>query len=376
MKKISLLIPLFFISALIGEDGPPQGPPPAPVKAGKVSSGSIQNRLVVTGQIVSTRISALSTQVSGTVTSIKVDKGSIVKKGQPLLTLDSRRVEQEITVLLAQQKVNLSQIKSSQSILSLQKEEVAEIDKALNAFADSVSQQEYRQARTTLTRVEGELATLRSEEERLSAQIERLKIDLVDHVLKAPFSGVIMEKNVDEGVQVIVGQPVLTLIDPSALQIELDCPESMADVDASTLSQSLVTLTSSETVLDLANYRINPSLDPRSKTFKVMADLKALPPGAMNGSSIVGEVAIGTDSIRTWLPADAVLKNDVGPFVYKAQQGPMGMMALPMPITILYRVGEKVVISPGPLAPGDQVVTEGNERLFPTAPIQLLEETP
>jgi RND family efflux transporter MFP subunit len=362
-----LLLPLY------GKDGPPKGPPPSPVKVGKVESGSIQNRKVVTGQLVSKARSLLSPQMSGTILKILVDEGGRVKKGDLLLKLDSRRLEQDLLINLQHQKVLNSRIKAVSALVSLQKEEFDEIEKALKSFPGSISQKEKRQAQMNLTQGQGDLSTLQAEVEGLKAQRQRLSIDLQDHELKAPFDGIIFDKTVEIGAKVLTGQPVFTLLDPNNLQVELDCPESMADIDPAVLKDSRVVLNLNETNLELKNYRFQPRLDPSSKTFKILADLVSIPSGAIDGASVVGEVALGANSNRTWLPADAVLKNDVGPYVYKVQPGPMGNMALPMPIQILYRAGNRVVIAPGPLVQGDQVVTEGNERLFPMTPIRILE---
>jgi len=371
--SLSLLTFSFALSLLMAEKGAPKGPPATPVKASKVESGPIQNRKVVTGIIVAPVRSSLSPQVGGSVVEILVEEGARVKKGDALLKLDPRRAKQELKINLQLQKVNKSEIKSNESILKLHQDDVKDIKSALSSFPGSISQKELRQANTTVVRIEGELETLKAEGERLKTQEQRLTIDLNDHLLTAPFSGVIIEKAVEIGSRILVGQKVVTLLNPKKLQVELNCPESMASVEPKVLADSLVYLSVNRSPLTLYNYRLSPSLDPRSKTFKVIADLREIPPGAMDGASVIGEVAIGSTTNRIWIPGDAVLKNEVGPYVYKVQKGPMGTIALPVPVHILYRVGSQTVINPGSLAQGDQVITEGNERLFPNMPVKVLE---
>ena len=74
------------------------------------------------------------------------------------------------------------------------------------------------------------------------------------------------------------------------------------------------------------------------------------------------------------LPADAVSRNGAGYFVFKAQPTADGTIALPVKVEILFRLGTLVAVHSEMLEPGDPVITEGNERLFPMMPVTVLPE--
>jgi multidrug efflux pump subunit AcrA (membrane-fusion protein) len=87
--------------------------------------------------------------------------------------------------------------------------------------------------------------------------------------------------------------------------------------------------------------------------------------------SITGWVPTGQSSERLTLSKDALLRNDAGPYVYVARrsapQGPHA--AVPTPVEVLFASKDRFVVRTQGIAPDDLIVVEGNERLFPMAPI-------
>jgi hypothetical protein len=74
---------------------------------------------------------------------------------------------------------------------------------------------------------------------------------------------------------------------------------------------------------------------------------------------------------RLTISRDAVMRNAVGAFVYVARQvQPQAPpAAVPADVQVLFSHGERLVVNAPMIQPGDMLVVEGNERLFPTAPI-------
>jgi multidrug efflux pump subunit AcrA (membrane-fusion protein) len=68
---------------------------------------------------------------------------------------------------------------------------------------------------------------------------------------------------------------------------------------------------------------------------------------------------------------DAVLRNDIGAYVYVARGGGLGTpgTATPANVQVRFPVADRIVVESSALQPGDLVVVEGNERLFPGAPV-------
>jgi multidrug efflux pump subunit AcrA (membrane-fusion protein) len=97
--------------------------------------------------------------------------------------------------------------------------------------------------------------------------------------------------------------------------------------------------------------------------------------GALSpGMSVTAWVPTGQTSMELTISKDAVLRNEIGPFIYVVRGGPGGgpAAAVPTPIELRFAIDDRVVVRSAPLSPGDQVIVEGNERLFPMAPVAPL----
>jgi hypothetical protein len=85
---------------------------------------------------------------------------------------------------------------------------------------------------------------------------------------------------------------------------------------------------------------------------------------------VVGWVPTGASGEHLIVPTDAVMRNDMGAFLYVARQlGEGPAQAMPANVKVLFEMPGRVVVESPGLQAGELVVVEGNERLFPTAPV-------
>ena len=76
------------------------------------------------------------------------------------------------------------------------------------------------------------------------------------------------------------------------------------------------------------------------------------------------------------VPTDAVMRNDMGTYIYIARQmGDGPAQAMPANIEVLFEEPGRVVVQAPGVMPGDRVIVEGNDRLYPTAPVTPIRET-
>jgi hypothetical protein len=87
--------------------------------------------------------------------------------------------------------------------------------------------------------------------------------------------------------------------------------------------------------------------------------------------SVTGWVPTGQHSQELTISKNAVMRNEAGPFVYVARGGAPGApaSATPTPVQILFSDRDRFVVRAPAISSGDLLVVEGNERLFPMAPI-------
>ena len=122
---------------------------------------------------------------------------------------------------------------------------------------------------------------------------------------------------------------------------------------------------------DAGRLRIIPQVDQRSRSFTVVVTLDDHDGRLTPGMSLSAWVPTGDRSDELTLSSDAVLRNDIGAYVYVARGGGLGTPgnAVPANVQVRFPVDDRVVVESTALQPGDLVVVEGNERLFPGAPV-------
>ena len=82
-------------------------------------------------------------------------------------------------------------------------------------------------------------------------------------------------------------------------------------------------------------------------------------------------VPTGESGERLTISRDAIMRGPTGAYVYVARQTqPQApASAVPADVQVLFAAGERFVVQSSMLQAGDMLVVEGNERLFPMAPI-------
>ena len=120
----------------------------------------------------------------------------------------------------------------------------------------------------------------------------------------------------------------------------------------------------------LSDYRVIPDVDVRGRAFRVVGKAASDLPLA-SGMSVTAMVPTGEEREMLTIHRDAILRNQVGAFVYAVIPGGEGTpaKAAPIDVEVLFQTPTRAVVRSSGLRPGMQVVIEGNERLYPMAAI-------
>jgi RND family efflux transporter MFP subunit len=369
-KLITLLAFGTILSSLMAQGGPP----PSPVKAAVVMVETLQKRVRVNGQVYSSSVASISPRVDGYAQKVQVTEGLRVKKGDVLLVIDDRELklqEKALQASLAEVEADCNQWNK---LAKLQKAEWEDLQKAEEQLAGTVSRTNLRRAEQSWVESEGKLATLWARHKAVKAQLEQLALQGDFHQLRAPFDGQVIDKKCAEGAWLRRGEAVLTLLNTEELEVRLDIPENYLSLPEALWSDALVYSSAGEQSLEISEGLKSYRVDPQSRSFTYIAKVKTSQGALAHGSAVFAQIPSSEKEEVLWIPTDAILKNDAGAFVYKVISGPRGKMVLPMPVTIRYRQGDRAILQMGALQKGDQVVIEGNERLFPTTPVQIIGE--
>jgi membrane fusion protein (multidrug efflux system) len=184
----------------------------AAVSVETVVAGSreVPRTITLTGTLLARRESAVAADANGKVISVAVERGQDVKKGAPLVRLDRRAA----ALVDAEASAQAAAADRQRSLAEL------ECARAERLFAGGA-----------INQAEHDRATAQCESARhtaAAANARRRMADknLGDAVVKAPFSGVVAERLVNEGEYVRADSRVATIVDLDELKLELSVPET------------------------------------------------------------------------------------------------------------------------------------------------------
>jgi len=377
MRSLTSARPAPLVLALLLAAAAPVGAqerPPAPVTVRAVATETVAQRERVLGSVRAASEAVLAALEEGAVLTFDLREGTAVRRGEALVVLDPRRLAASRAALAAAR----AEAEATQAQRAAELRD-AEADLAALAAAsqrDAIAERELRRARTAALVAEAQAAAAAQRLVALAAELELLDLRLADMTLRAPFDGVIVERHVEVGEWVKVGDPLVTLVSTGALEVWLDVPERLFGVvTAERLGATLgVAVGAGNAPFEAQLPRVVPRIDPRSRTFPLVS---ALPPGTAvsAGASASAWLDVGTPVEAVLVPKDALVYRPGGVAVMLVvgeggtEGAPLKGTAALVPVVIRFERERDVAIQPGALPPGAWVVTEGNERLFPGTPV-------
>lgn len=233
------------------EEGAKKPAAPPLVRAVPARLDQVREEIRTTGFLESEHQDQIVSQVSGRIRTLHVDEGQRVTKGQALAEIDDREVQsarQQMVVQrdgkqvdqgLAELEVDSAARRTAQARFELQRAK-AEFDRqsameqefvapklledaqlAFQTAEEAVKVAEFgeRKASLEVTRIANLIAEL-------DARIAELDVRIDNHLVRAPFDGVVTRRYVVEGAIVGASTPLFDLIDPVHLVAYLDRPQS------------------------------------------------------------------------------------------------------------------------------------------------------
>lgn len=301
----------------------------------------------VPGTVISRNDARLSAEVQGRLTSV-ADVGTEVKAGEPVATIE------DTTLRLLNAELAARVTRAEARLRFLEGEE-----KRFNQLAEenlaAVTQLE-------LTRSDRDVA--RGDLEIAKAQLNQNEDQLARTNLLAPFDGIVVERLMTPGERVEEGGEVVRLVDQQNLEIiaraPLDYFRFIQPGQAMDLSEGAVRATGIvRTVVAVG--------DENTHQFELRIDLDGTPFPV--GQTL--RVAVPTSDSREVLtvPRDALVLRPEGQSVFVVDTN---NQARQVNVTVGVGQGEDVEVM-GEIAPGDEVVIRGNERLQPGQDVNVMD---
>lgn len=297
-------------------------------------------RIEVTGRVIAATQATLSSKVQGTVQEVRVREGNAVSKGQTLVVLDNRDLQAELARADAEVENARSHWRRMEQLFASEAVSRQELENATRAYKVAEAARKGVLARLSYTEI------------------------------KAPFAGVVTEKNVEAGELASPGQPLLKIEDPDRLRLEATVAES----DVKVVSRGdrvavVIDALDGQQPLPGTVAQILPSGDPATHTFLVKVDL---PPTPGLKAGMFGRMQLDRGASETIVvPRSAVVERGqlTGVFVV----GP-DMIARLRWVKVGRVLGEDVEMLSG-LAVGERVLADGTKGLE-GVPVQALGAPP
>lgn len=332
---------------------------PAMVSTETVEIREVADTVQVFGQIVPARESAVASRVAGIVDEVMVRVGDTVAAGAPLARLDTRLLEIELAAAEAERAVAEAGLEVAEARLT-QARQAFERAQALSENA-TISQGQLEDRAGALAEASGARNQALARILAASTDEERARYELRNATIVAPFAGTVLNVAADPGAFVGVGSDIATLLDDGAVEIEAAVPARFVGA----LSEGLAVgaRTDGGGTLDLTVRAILPTEVATTRTRPVRLAAAAVDAGSAPlavGQSVTLELPVSAPRSVLTVPKDAVTQARGAWSVFVAEDG----KAVPREVELGAAVGERFEVLSG-LAPGDEVVVRGNERLRP-----------
>ena len=313
-----------------------QPPAPVVVKVQRAGADAGAGATGYVGTVSSAHTAVLSAPASGTLVEGPVREGSHVRKGQTVARISSQAVS--------------SASEAAASRLRQAEDGWARMQKVY--ASGTVTEVEY-------VRVKTQLEEARAADAAARATLERC-------TLKAPFSGVVEKVWLSPGVEMVLAEPVVRIVDLSALEIHFSLPENEFPRHASGEA-----LTVEIPALDYSGPGTlrtkGVTASPLSHSYDCTVTLPRPVDGLMPG--MVCKVFLAAmDSDEIVIPATAVMTDLEGRYVWTATGGVVEKRR----VTVSGYSGRGIIIGEG-LSPDDLVIIEGSRKVSTGMEVQTQE---
>ncbi|MFD2232594.1 efflux RND transporter periplasmic adaptor subunit [Phaeospirillum tilakii] len=312
-------------------------PPPVEVSAVTVAPETVPQSLEATGALQAVREVTLAPEVAGRVVAIHFEAGSSVAAGAALVQLYD-----------APERADRAEALSRVQFARLQHERSLSLA-PIGAEPKQLLQQHEAELAQTVAAVQG-----------IDARIAQKTI-------RAPFAGLIGIRRVNLGQYVNAGDPLATLTALDQLYVNVTVPQQ--DLARLRLGGAVMVRTDAYPGREFPA-RIN-AIEPRvgsdTRNVSVQATLanpdQILRPGLYVTAAIVQPARPATIVV----PATAIQTSASGDSVLVVRQDRAELV----PVTTGARLGDRIVVETG-LNPGDSVITSGQLRVQPGAPVRVV----
>lgn len=309
---------------------------PSLVETTKIVKGVVNPLQEFVGTLKFDRSSVLAAQNSGVVQKINFEVGDIVKEGKTLVQIDADILN--------------AQVESARANALNAKRDYERYTKLLET--KSISQKQYDDIKLNSITTKSILNELEIEKEKKS--------------IKAPYSGIVVEKSINLGEWVNAGTALASIVDTSKAEITFNVPLNIYN---GLKKGAIYDINVGENILKGKMSGAIPSGDKLTRTFPVKFKANTKNVFVFDGQEARVNLSKNAKQESLIVPRDAVIKRFGKNVVFIINDK---MIAQMIPVQIIAYLESKVAIKAEGLAVGQDIVSKGNERVFPNSPVKII----
>jgi len=286
---------------------------------------SLQTR-AFDGVVEAINKATVSAQVSGRVTEINFDVNDYVKQGEVILRIR----DNEYKARLRTAKAGLNEAKAGYKDTQLEYERIKGLIKE-----KIVSNADFDKAKAVLKAAEARVAAS-------EAKITEAQEQVDNTVIRAPFSGVVVERHVQVGETTQMGQPVMTGFSLHELRVNTDIPQAFINPVRKYQKASVRFSENADQSIPVTSMITFPYANPTSHTFRVRANLPAKVPNLLPGMLVKIDFTID-EAERLLIPNAAIVHRSEVVATYVVNENRLALRQ----IRLGYRFGDKTEVLAG-----------------------------
>ncbi|UJW85120.1 efflux RND transporter periplasmic adaptor subunit [Devosia sp. SL43] len=318
-----------------------------------IAPTTLRETVKVTGTLIPSQRSDVSSQASGRVMAVMVRPGDTVREGDVLAQIDRATLELQLNQQRATANATRAQLQSSQQQL----ERTEQLAVQGNASP------------STLEQARSAAAALQAQVDALDSAVETAELALANATVKSPLAGIISSRSVEPGQTIQAGTALFTVVNLGKMEFEAAASvNSSARVIAG--QSAVVTVTG----LDGQEFagtvsRVNPVALAGTRTVPIYIDLQNAENHLRGGMFATGQITVSEQTDALAVPAAALREDAEGQFVLKLD----GDVFVRQAVETVREWARGSMIEVTGLAAGDVVVSAPLDELQPGEAYTLVE---
>jgi RND family efflux transporter MFP subunit len=340
------------------------------LKTVEVVSDKVERTVNLPGEFLPYQSVDLHARVTGFVESVRVDRGSVVSRGDLLVTLSAPEMKAQLLEAGAKVKTLEAQRLESEAQVAAAQSTYERL-KAASATPGAIAGNELIQAEKAVEAAraaqQGQLMSVRAAEASLAALRE-----LENYLnVTAPFDGVVTDRFVHPGA--LVGpaaggasSPLLRLEQMSRLRLVVAVPETDVGGIVRRARVPFTVPAYPGTLFYGIVARIGRSVDPKTRTMPVELDVRNVPGRLSPGMYPEVEWPVRMNRASLLVPPTSIVTTTARSFVIRVTGGRAQWVDVKRGRT----AGELVEVY-GNLSPGDRIVQQANDEIRDGSPVRV-----